>query len=189
MLFLEGDASDRVFVLLAGRVRVFRTDESGREAVLAIRGAGDLMGELSVVDGEPRSASAITIETCEVAVIDGVDFRQALDEVPGLARIVLVTLVARLRDADRKRAEFGAADATRRVARRLVELAQRYGESADGTVTISLAISQEDLAGWTGASREAVSRAVGELRRAGLIETARRNIRILDLAKLHKRAA
>lgn len=189
MLFVEGDASDRVFILLGGRVRVFRTDEEGREALLAIRGPGDLLGELAAVDGYPRSASAVALEPGEVAVVSGADFRDALDTIPGLAHILLGTVVGRLRDADRKRAEFGAADATRRVARRLVELAERYGEDDGDAVIISLAITQEDLAGWTGASREAVSRALRDLRKAGLVETARRSVRVLDIGALRMRAA
>lgn len=188
MLFAEGDRSDRVFLLLSGRARVFRTDDSGRESLLAIRGAGDLLGELSAIDDEPRSASAVALESLEVAVISGAEFRDALDTVPGLARILLATVVSRLRDADRKRAEFGGADATRRVARRLLELAQRYGEQDDGGVVISVAITQDDLAAWAGASREAVSRALRDLRKAGLVETARRSVRVLDVARLSQRA-
>ena len=188
MLFVEGDTSDRVFVLLAGRVRIFRTDDSGRETLLAIRGPGDLVGELTVLDGDPRSASAMALEAGEVAIISGAEFREALDVVPGLARILLGTVVGRLRDADRKRAEFGGADATRRVARRLVELAERYGEEDGAAVVISLAITQEDLAAWTGASREAVSRAVRDLRKRGLIETGRRSVTVVDLNGLQRRA-
>jgi CRP/FNR family cyclic AMP-dependent transcriptional regulator len=189
MLFAEGDRSDRVFLLISGRVRVFRSDESGRESLLAIRGPGDLLGELSAIDDDPRSASAVALEEVEVTILSGADFRDALDTVPGLARILLATVVARLRDADRKRAEFGSADATRRVARRLVELADRYGEQDGGAITVALAITQDDLAGWTGASREAVSRAVRELRRSGLIETGRRSVTVLDLAGLSRRCA
>ena len=188
MLFVEGDTSDRVFLLLAGRVRIFRTDDAGRETLLAIRGPGDLVGELAAVDGDPRSASAMALEPGEVATISGADFREALDVVPGLARILLGTVVGRLRDADRKRAEFGGSDATRRVARRLVELAERYGEDDGSAVVISLAMTQEDLAGWTGASREAVSRAVRDLRKAGVVETGRRSVRVLDVKALRKRA-
>ena len=188
-LFVEGDASDRVFVLLRGRGKIFTTDREGREAVLAIRGAGDLLGELSAIDGLPRSASAGALEALDVLAIGGDAFRHALDTVPSLARHVLTGLVARLRDADRKRAEFGGADATRRVARRILELSARYGEEqADGTITVALPLSQEDLAAWTGASREAVSRAVGELRRAGLIDNGRRSVAVLDPTGLRRRS-
>lgn len=188
-LFVEGDASDRVFLLLRGRAKIFTTDQSGREAVLAIRGPGDLLGELSAVDGGARSASAAALEPVELLSIPGAAFRSALADEPGLAHVLLTVVVARLRDSDRKRAEFGGADATRRVARRILELATRYGEAqADGTVAVTLPLSQEDLAAWTGSSREAVSRAVGDLRRAGLVETGRRTVSVLDAAGLRRRS-
>lgn len=188
-LFVEGDESDRVFLLLRGRAKIFTTDQGGREAVLAIRGPGDLLGELSAVDGGARSASAAALEPVELLSIPGAAFRSALAEVPGLAHVLLTVVVARLRDSDRKRAEFGGADATRRVARRILELATRYGEAqADGTVAVTLPLSQEDLAAWTGSSREAVSRAVGDLRRAGLVETGRRTVSVLDAAGLRRRS-
>jgi CRP-like cAMP-binding protein len=188
-LFVEGDRSDVVLAILSGRVRVFTSDASGRETVLAIRGPGDVLGELTALDGNPRSASATALETAEVVAIPGDAFRSALDEIPSLARVVLATVVGRLRDSDRKRAEFGGADAARRVARRLVELADRYGEETAEGIAVQVSLSQDDLAGWTGASREAVSRAIGDLRRAGLIGTARRAVTILDLEGLRRRAA
>ena len=187
-LFVEGDRGDSVIALLAGRVRVFTTDIAGREAVLAIRGPGDLVGEFTAVDGHPRSASAEALESAEVIAIPGDRFREALDEIPSLARHLLVSVVARLRDADRKRAEFGGADAARRVARRLIELAERYGENTAEGIAIQVAMTQDDLAGWTGASREAVSRAIGELRRKGMIQTGRRSLVVVDLEALRLRA-
>lgn len=187
-LFVEGEQSDRVLVLLRGRVKVFATSVDGRESVLAIRGAGDLLGELSAVDGLPRSASAAALEDAELLTIDGPTFRDALDRLPEVAHHLLRLVVERLRDADRKRAEFGATDAGRRVARRLVELSGRYGESDEAGLGGALPLTQDDLAAWTGASREAVSRALGGLRRAGLIETGRRSVRVLDLEGLRRRA-
>jgi CRP-like cAMP-binding protein len=97
-------------------------------------------------------------------------------------------LVTRLRDADSKRVEFTAFDTVGRVARRLVELAERFGTASDDRVEIALALSQEELAGWTGSSREAVSKALQSLRGRGWIETKRRGITILDLDALRKRS-
>ena len=94
----------------------------------------------------------------------------------------------RLRDADRKRAEFAAYDTVGRVASRLLELADRFGESQENGIRISLPLTQEELAGWTGSSREAVSKALSSLRSLGCIETKRRGITILDIGRLRKRA-
>jgi CRP-like cAMP-binding protein len=97
-------------------------------------------------------------------------------------------LSRRLRDADRKRAEFAAQDSMGRVAARIVELAERFGAPAEAGVRIDLPISQEELAGWTGCSREAVSKALQAMRRVGWIETQRRSITALDLDALRRRA-
>ena len=187
-LFLEGDSSDRVVVVLAGRIKVFTTDANGRESVLAIRGPGDLLGEIAALDGQPRSASASALEPIELVAISGDAFRGALDSVPGAAQLLLTLVVGRLRDSDRKRAEFGSTDTAVRVARRLVELAERFGPVNGHGGAVPVAITQEELAALTGASREGVSRALGELRRAGLIETGRRAVRVVELERLRSRA-
>jgi CRP-like cAMP-binding protein len=97
-------------------------------------------------------------------------------------------LSSRLRDADEKRIEFSAYDSVGRVARRLVEMAARFGDPQDQGLRITLPLSQEELAGWTGSSREAVSKALQSLRSKGLIETERRAVTILDLPRLASRA-
>ena len=96
-------------------------------------------------------------------------------------------VIERLRDADRQQVDFAAYQTLGRVARRLVELVERFGEeSDDGSVRITLPITQEELAGWAGASREATAKALHELRDLGLIETARRDITVRDLAGLER---
>ncbi len=99
------------------------------------------------------------------------------------------TLVGKLRDADRKRIEFGAHDTTGRVAARLVEMAERFGEPTPDGVRIALPFSQDELAGWIGASREAVSKALGVLRSAGAIRTSRMSVIVRDLDALRRRSA
>jgi CRP-like cAMP-binding protein len=104
--------------------------------------------------------------------------------------LLMRMLAERLRDADRKRIEFGAQDTTGRVAARLIELAERFGEStANGEIHIALPLSQEELAGWVGSSREAVSKALGVLRGAGEIRTSRLSVVVVDLAALQKRCS
>jgi CRP-like cAMP-binding protein len=103
--------------------------------------------------------------------------------------LVLARMIARrLRDADRKRTEYLAQDTVGRVCSRLVELADRFGAPEGGGVHIELAITQEDLAGWTGSSREAVIRALRTLRELGWIETRRRGVTLLDVEQLRRRA-
>ncbi len=188
-LFHEGGSSDRVIALLEGRAKVSTTTDEGREIVLAFRGPGDLLGELSAIDGQPRSASVEAIEPVEALAIAPADFRSFLTEHPEIGLMLLETLSRRLRDADRKRVEYGAHDTVGRVAARLLELAERYGEPDSRGIRIALPISQEELAGWTGASREAVSKALKTLREAGWVLTERRRITVRDPEALRRRSA
>jgi CRP/FNR family transcriptional regulator, cyclic AMP receptor protein len=188
-IFHQGGSSDRVVVLLSGRVKVSSVTDDGKEIVLAFRGPGDLLGELSALDGEPRSASVEAIEPVDALAIPASDFRSYLISHPEVALLLLRTLSRRLRDADRKRVEYGAHDTVGRVSARLVELAERYGEPVKRGLQIGLPISQEELAGWTGASREAVSKALQTLRKVGWVVTERRRITVLDLEALRRRSA
>jgi CRP-like cAMP-binding protein len=188
-LFHEGAASDRVLALVSGRVKISTTTDEGKEVVLAYRGPGDLLGELSVIDGQPRSAGAEAIEPVQALAIAAADFRAFLVAHPHVGLMLLHTLSRRLRDADRKRVEYGAHDTVGRVAARLLELANRYGEPVTDGVRIGLPLTQEELAGWTGASRESVSKALQTLRNAGWVATERRRITVIDQDALRRRSA
>jgi CRP/FNR family cyclic AMP-dependent transcriptional regulator len=190
-LFSEGERAESVMVLRTGRVKISWYTEDGRESVLAVRGPGDLLGELAAIDGEPRSATVTALEPVEAVVLSAAAFRGFLETHPKAALALLEILAGRLRDADRKRIEFGAYDAVGRVARRLVELADRFGqpEGPEGkAVRVELSLTQDDLAGWVGASRKATGNALAYLRARGIIETRRRGVIILDLAALRRRA-
>jgi len=187
-LFHELQRSDKVFLILSGRVKLTSNTDEGREVVFGLRGPGDLIGELSAIDGEPRSASATALESVEALVVSARDFVSFLEERPRVALLVMQLIGHRLRDADRKRVEFAAQDSIGRVAARIIELCERFGEETDRGVRIGAPISQEELAGWTGCSREAVSRALHALRELGWIETERRNVTVLDRESLRRRA-
>jgi len=189
VLFSEGDASNRVVLLVSGRVKVSSFSEDGHETVLGYRGAGDVLGELAAIDGEEHLATVTVVEAGEALVLPADRFVAALEGQPGLALVLLRSIVGRLRDADRKRAEFTALDVVGRVAHRLVELAERYGQPADGGILIDLPISQRELAGWVGSSREAVNKALQQLQRRGLITAERRHLVVLDLEGLRGRAS
>jgi CRP/FNR family cyclic AMP-dependent transcriptional regulator len=188
MLFQEGEQAEHVLIVQSGSVKVSCFTEDGREIMLAVRGPGELLGELSAIDGEPRSAAASALEPVEVLSVAAYDFRSFLEMRPRVATTLLQMLSRKLRDADRKRIEFGAYDTIGRVCRRLVEMAERFGEESSRGVRISLPLSQQELAGWTGSSREAVSKALYQLRSRGFIETARRGITVLDMVALRRRA-
>jgi len=182
----EGDTSDWVLFLTEGRVKVSSHTSSGTEVVLAVRGPGALLGEMSSIDGSPRSATITALEPISGVVVR--DFPAFLQSHGRIAVLLMQLVTSRLRDADRKRIEYGAFDTTGRVATRLLELAERYGEQTNSGVRVALPLSQDELAGWTGASREAVSKALRTLRDRGLIETGRRRVVIHDIEGLRKRA-
>jgi CRP/FNR family cyclic AMP-dependent transcriptional regulator len=185
-LFLEGDDAHDVFVLVAGHVKIVLTSAAGREVVLAVMGAGDLLGELSAIDGEPRSAAAVALDPVTVSVIRLDDFRAFLDRTPGVSAELLRVVVGRLRGASRRQLEFGSIDALGRVCARLLEMGARTESSASADAQ-PLAVSQADIAAWCGLSREAVVKAMRALRTLGWIETRGRTVIVLDAFALRAR--
>jgi CRP/FNR family cyclic AMP-dependent transcriptional regulator len=189
VLLARGDAADRVLILIDGRVKVTVPTAAGTDAVLTFRGPGAMLGEQALVDEKPRSADVVAIEPLSLLVIPASSFRAFLKDHPAVALAMLAMLSERLRASDRRLAEFAAADALGRVCARLVEMCDTYGELADsGAVRITLPISQEDLAGWTGSSLESTAKALRQLRQLGWITTGRRAIEVHDLAALRGRA-
>jgi CRP/FNR family transcriptional regulator, cyclic AMP receptor protein len=180
-LMHEGQVPDRVFHLRSGEVKVYSTTPGGKEVVLAVREPGELVGELSALDDAPRAASIVALTDVEAVVVSSREFRAFIGERPSAVLAVLRTLTARLREADAKQAEYLALNTMGRVALRLVELAERFGEANGGVIELTLRITQEDLAGWTGSSVESVHRALQTMRGLGWIETRPLKIRILDL--------
>jgi CRP/FNR family transcriptional regulator, cyclic AMP receptor protein len=184
MLLHEGQVPDRVLLLRSGRVKVGTVSPAGREVVLAYRGPGELVGEQSALDGEPRSATIVALEPVEALALTQDAFRAFLLEHPEAALVLLRALSLRIREADARRVEMSAYTTVGRVAARLLELSDRYGSEEDGRIRISLPITQEELAGSTGASIESVGRALQTMRSLKCIETRRRDIQVLDRAAL-----
>jgi CRP-like cAMP-binding protein len=188
VLFAEGERSDFVVILARGQVKVTCAIEAGGEVLLAVRGPGTLLGEIAAIDGEPRSATVVALEPVSAIVVPFVDFSDYLLGHLEAAILLLRLVASRLRDADRKRFEFGAFDTTGRVAARLVELAERFGSPVAEGVRIRMPLSQDELAAWTGASREAVARSLRLMRAQGWISTGRKNVIVRDLPALRYRA-
>ena len=188
LLLREGDPPRAVLAILTGTVKLTKTATSGREAVLELRGAGEVVGELGAIDGQTRSASAVALGEVEALVLSVEVFNALLRERVGLAHRLLVTEVARLREASGRQLELGTADVTGRVCRRLAELAASHGVPMDDGVLVRGAISQQDLADWSGISRDGVVRALGELRRLGWVDTGRQRLLIRDLDAIKRRA-
>ena len=188
-LFHENQLADRVLILQEGFVKLSCFSDDGHEIVLGIRGPGDVLGELSALDGGARSATAVALDPVQALAVPTSSFNDFLDRNPRVLRVLLVTLAQRLRDADRLRLEFAAKETMGRVASRIVELSERFGLAAEGSIQIDFPLTQEELAGWTACSRDSVVKALQSMRDLGWIETGRRRIKVLDLEAVRRRAA
>lgn len=188
-LFVEGDLADRVAIVLAGRLKLAALSASGSEAVLGMCGPGELLGEVSAFDGSPRTATVTAMEPSEVSVLTARDFERFLADHGEIAVALVRQLCQRLRASNDTRTRFGNDAVPTRLAARLVSLFDEHGiTDDDGTRRIGLALTQVELAAWIGASREAVAKALQQLRQQGIVTTARRSITILDLDLLRDRA-
>ena len=185
VLFHQGDDAGAVLVLLSGHVKASMLND-GREVILAFPGPGELLGELSAVDGEPRSGTVRAIDDIEALVIPGSAFRAFIDRHPRIGLVLLRSVAARLRASDRQRVDYAINDVVVRVAGRLVELCDRFGAQDGAGIDIGLPITQDELAAWAGASREAVAKAMALLRALGWVQTERRRILVLDLPALRR---
>jgi CRP/FNR family cyclic AMP-dependent transcriptional regulator len=187
-LMHQGEPGDRVLVLLEGHVKASNFDSRGREMVLSFRGPGDVLGELTFSHGGPRTSNVTAIEPVAAQAIASSEFRAYLRQRPAAALTLIDVISRRFRDANAARLEFGDLDTVGRVAARLIELCQRYGDRTDAGLQIRLPVTQDDLGSWTASSRAAVAAALRTMRQLGWIETDRRRITVLDLDALVRRA-
>lgn len=188
VLFLEGDPARDVHVVLSGMVKIVGQTSAGRSVLLALRGAGELVGELAALDGGARSATAACLDDVVHLRVPTERLLDLLTAHPAAALHLLKAASARLRDADQKRVEYTVLDSAGRVASRLVELAERFGEPSGDGLLLDLGLTQDEIASWTGASREALSRALTTFRDRGWITTERRRMVLVDVNALQRRA-
>ncbi len=164
----QGKKSNALFIILTGRARVVTADARGREVILANMNPGDYIGEMSLIDNEPHSASVRAEVQTDVLMLGRTDFARCLPENSSMAYTVMKNLVQRLRSADRKIESLALMDVYGRVARSLIEAAHTDDQ---GRTTIRDKVSRQDLAKMVGASREMVSRVMKDLEDRGYIET------------------
>jgi CRP-like cAMP-binding protein len=189
VLMYEGEPGERVMILEEGRVKVTRIEPGGHETMLSIRDPGDLMGEVSMIDERPRLATVTALERVRALIIASSVFRAHLERTPRVAVVLLEVEMRRFRETTLKRSQFAASDTIGRLAARIVELSDRYGAERQDGIKIDVALTQEDIAAWTGASRAGVAKAFQTLRELGWIETHRRRLVVRQLDALRSRAA
>lgn len=182
-LFREDDETRHAILVDSGSVKIVRRRPDGGDMILAVRGANDLIGEMAAIDGTPRSASAVAMGPLEVHVIDAAAFEKFVRTHSRVGWMLLRSMAARQRDADDRRLSQATASVTHRVAAELLDMAAREvalaGDEGEGFL-----VSQAELAEAVGATREAVTKALADLRRLGAVETGWRRMRIVDRAKL-----
>lgn len=164
----QGEKSNALSIILTGRARVITADTRGREVILATMHPGDYVGEMSLIDDEPHSATVSAEIQTDVLVLGRLEFARCLPENSSMAYAVMKGLVQRLRHADRKIESLALMDVYGRVARALLEFSS---EDKDGDVVIRDKVSRQDLAKMVGASREMVSRVMKDLEERGYVQT------------------
>lgn len=176
----EGDATDSLYIILEGRVKVFVADDEGREVVLSTQGPGEYFGEM-VLDEGPRSASVMTLEPSRFLVLPQADFREFVLNNPAFALSVIEKLIHRVRALTERVKTLALMDVYGRVARLLLELA----EEREGVLVIEERLTQQDIASRVGASREMVSRIMKDLAVGGYIAQTRERIVLLKKPPAH----
>jgi len=182
-IFMEESDGEQCFFVVKGSVKVTRLSKEGREVILAMLNQGDFFGEMSLLDGESRSANVIALEKTEVLTLNRKDFLIVLSEYPKIAIQLLKELASRLRKSDRHIASLSLSDAEKRIALCIIRFADEKGIIRNGRVSIAKIPIQQDIANMAGTSRETVSRALNVLEKEQLIERNGRELVIIDYKK------
>ena len=169
----EGDATDALYIIQSGKVKVYLADEAGKEVVLTTEGPGSYFGEM-VLDGGPRSASVMTLETSTFSVVGKNEFKKFLTEHPDVSIHIIEKLIARTRALTDNVKSLALLDVYGRVAKLLLELAREE----DGKLVIGEKLTQQEMANRVGASREMVSRILSDLSKGGYINITGKKITI-----------
>jgi CRP/FNR family transcriptional regulator, cyclic AMP receptor protein len=188
-LMHQGDPGEHVLILLEGHAKASTIDSRGREMVLSFRGPGDVLGELTFTSGDPRSSNVTAIEPVGARGIAAGEFRVYLEQRATAALTLIDVISRRFREANSARAQFGDLDTVGRVAARLIELCERYGDRTDSGIQIRLPVTQDDLGSWTASSRAGVANALRTMRELGWIQTERRRITVLEPDAVRQRAS
>ncbi|QDC23561.1 Crp/Fnr family transcriptional regulator [Georgenia yuyongxinii] len=187
-LFNEGDPGDRLYILTEGKVKLGHTSPDGRENLLAVLGPGELLGELTLFDPGPRSTTATAVAPTRLLELEHQDLMEFLEGRPSLAKHMLKALAQRLRRTNESLADLVFSDVPGRVAKALLDLADRFGEITDDGVHVPHDLTQEELAQLVGASRETVNKSLAEFVSRGWIRLEGRAVLLLDLDRLRRRA-
>ena len=189
-VFHVGDPGDALFIVMSGSIKITLPADTGDEAILATLRPGDFFGELALLDGAPRSATAVAIEPTETFILARDRFRELIATEPVMREALLATMAAEVRRLTHHVEELHFLDITGRLASRLARLAAEPGATPnpDGTIRLAGPLTQGDLAAMIGCTRQSVNKLLGMFTDDGLIRLERDRIVILDLEGLNRAA-
>ncbi|WP_066584153.1 Crp/Fnr family transcriptional regulator [Cellulomonas timonensis] len=188
VLFHEGEPGDRLYVIRSGKIKLGRRSNDGRENLLAILGPGEMFGELSLFDPGPRTATATVVADGAILELGHLELIAWLEANPTVAKHLLGALARRLRRTNEALADLVFSDVPGRVAKALLDLSTRFGETVDEGIRVAHDLTQEELAQLVGASRETVNKALADFAARGWVRREGRAIVLFDVDRLERRA-
>jgi CRP/FNR family transcriptional regulator, cyclic AMP receptor protein len=187
-IFHRDDPGAALYIILSGRVKIHNEGADGTDVIITVFKSGDFFGEISLLDGSERSADATTVEPTELLMLTRGDLEDVIDRHPRMAMNMLASLATRLRNSTSSIETLSTLDVAGRVARVLLDLADKHGETVPRGTRINVRLTQGELAAHVGASRESVNKEIGKLRRRGCLEydEDKQRLIILKPAELRK---
>jgi CRP/FNR family transcriptional regulator, cyclic AMP receptor protein len=183
-IFHQGSIGSSLYIIVRGQVRIYTTSEAGQELTVTLFHDGDFFGEMALLDGQPRAASAVAMCKISSLTLHRAAFLHTISACPPIAASVLEVMALRLRQSNTVAEQLANLPASRRVVRQILDLAARYGIADGGVIRIDLHLTQDDLASLSGTTRETVNRVLASLRDQGLIRVERARVSVLNLPEL-----
>ncbi|ACP31804.1 Crp/Fnr family transcriptional regulator [Corynebacterium aurimucosum] len=187
-IFEEGEPGDRLYIITSGKIKLARHAPDGRENLLTVMGPSDMFGELSIFDPGPRTSSAVCVTEVTAATMNSEMLKQWVADHPAIAQQLLRVLARRLRRTNANLADLIFTDVPGRVAKTLLQLANRFGVQEGGALRVNHDLTQEEIAQLVGASRETVNKALATFAHRGWIRLEGKSVLIVDTEHLARRA-
>ena len=189
IIFHKNDPGSTLYIIISGKVKIALPSAEGENVLVALLSTGDFFGELSLFDGEPRSATSIAAEATDILTLDQEDLFEYLMGNPMASKEIFAELSLRLRRTDELLSDAAFCDLSTRLSKRILDLAERYGQSLEGGGTrINLRMRQQDFADMVGVTRESVNKILKTYKMKGLIRMEKGYVSILDQEALERRA-
>ncbi|WP_022873694.1 Crp/Fnr family transcriptional regulator [Nesterenkonia alba] len=187
-IFHEGDAGDELYFIVSGKIKLGRSTPDGRENLLAVLGPGEIFGEMALFNPAPRTATATAVSETKLAGLKHENLREVITRAPEVSIQLLQALAKRLTRTNESLADLVFSDVPGRVAKALLDLADRFGRPAPDGILVAHELTQEELAQLVGASRETVNKALAEFVQRGWLRLEARAVVILDIQRIRQRS-